>query len=274
MTFTPPAELATVLAAFAPLFTRPTWVRAQALLCGTLLAPGAGSVTAALRALGLGDQPRFEAYHRILNRARWSARAASRVLLALLVQAVVPAGATLIIGPDETVERRRGRKITARAIYRDAARSSAECFQKSARARCALDERSPAGHPPLGSPGVGLAVSDRALSLRALRALRALPPRPQGAGAPRPRAYRSGLPLVARPSADLRGRRGLLGPGTAGLVRAHEWAPPARRRAGLPHPPAPGQPPSMNPRPHAGPVRRGGPPDQGAPAAHASAHLG
>jgi hypothetical protein len=57
-------------------------------------------------------------------------------------------------------------------------------------------------------------------------------------------------------------------------VRAHEWAPPARRRAGLPHPPAPGQPPSMNPRPHAGPVRRGGPPDQGAPAAHASAHLG
>jgi hypothetical protein len=28
-----------VLAAFAPLFTEPSWLRAQVLLCGTLLAP-------------------------------------------------------------------------------------------------------------------------------------------------------------------------------------------------------------------------------------------
>jgi hypothetical protein len=63
-----------VLAAFAPLFTQPSWLRAQALLCGTLLAPANHTVTAALRALGLAGEPGSKNYHRLLNRARWSAR--------------------------------------------------------------------------------------------------------------------------------------------------------------------------------------------------------
>ena len=128
--FTPPAEVEAVCAAFAPLFTRPSWRRAQALLCGTLLAPANHALTAALRALGLAADPRFQSYHRLLNRARWSARQAAGVLLRLLVAAFVPTG-PLILGLDETVERRRGPKMTARAIYRDAARSSRECFQKT-----------------------------------------------------------------------------------------------------------------------------------------------
>jgi hypothetical protein len=41
------------------------------------------------------------------------------VLLKLLVEAFVPSG-PVIVGLDETIERRRGRKLTARAIYRDA----------------------------------------------------------------------------------------------------------------------------------------------------------
>ena len=131
MNFAPPAELAAVLAAFAPLFTRPTRARVQTLVCGVLLAPGAGTVTGALRALGLGEQPRFEAFHRVLNRGRWSARAAACVLLGSLVEAFAPAGKPLIFGLDETLERRRTRMITARAICRDAARSSAGCFQKT-----------------------------------------------------------------------------------------------------------------------------------------------
>src|SRR3954468_11237505 len=93
--FTPPAEVSAVLAAFASLFTRPSWSRAQALLCGTLLAPANHTIAAALRALGLASEPGFQNYHRLLNRGRWSARQA------------------------------------ARAIYRDAARSSKDCFQKA-----------------------------------------------------------------------------------------------------------------------------------------------
>jgi DDE superfamily endonuclease len=128
--FTPPAEVSAVLAAFAPLFTEPSWLRAQALLCGALLAPANHTLTAALRALGLADEPGFQNYHRLLNRARWSARQAAGVLLKLLVEAFVPEG-PVILGLDETIERRRGRKLTARAIYYDAARSSKACFQKT-----------------------------------------------------------------------------------------------------------------------------------------------
>jgi hypothetical protein len=128
--FTPPVEVGAVLTAFAPLFTQPSWLRAQALLCGVLLAPANHTVTAALRALGLAGEPGFQNYHRVLNRARWSARQVAGVLLKLLVEAFVPSGPVLI-GLDETIERRRGRKLTARAIYRDAARSSKGCFQKT-----------------------------------------------------------------------------------------------------------------------------------------------
>jgi hypothetical protein len=66
MTFVPPAEVAAVLTAFAPLFTRLSWIRAQALVCGALLAPKGNTVTAALRALGLGGDLRFQNYHRLL----------------------------------------------------------------------------------------------------------------------------------------------------------------------------------------------------------------
>lgn len=128
--FTPPAEVGAVCAAFASLFTRPSWRRAQALLCGTLLAPANHVLTAALRALGLASDAGFQNYHRLLNRARWSAREAAGILLRMLVTAFAPTG-PLILGLDETVERRRGPKIQARAIYRDAARSSRDCFQKT-----------------------------------------------------------------------------------------------------------------------------------------------
>jgi hypothetical protein len=128
--FTPPAEVSAVLAAFARLFTQPSWLRAQALLCGVLLAPANHTLTAALRALGLANEPGFQNYHRLLNRARWSAREIAQMLLKHLVEAFVPSG-PVILGLDDTIERRRGRKLTARAIYYDAARSSKACFQKT-----------------------------------------------------------------------------------------------------------------------------------------------
>ena len=59
-----------MLSAFALLFTQPSWLRAQALLCGVLLAPANHTISAALRALGLANDPSFQNYHRVLNRAR------------------------------------------------------------------------------------------------------------------------------------------------------------------------------------------------------------
>lgn len=119
-----------LVAPFAPLFARRVWRHAQVLLGGAILAPGRRTVAAVLRVMGLEREPRFERYHRVLNRATWSSLAASRVLLGLLVAALVPSG-PLLLGIDETLERRWGAKIAARGIYRDPVRSSKGHFVKA-----------------------------------------------------------------------------------------------------------------------------------------------
>lgn len=119
-----PDAIILVLAPFAPLFSHRVWLHAQLLLLGAILTPGARTVTAALRATGLATERRFTNYHRVLNRATWSGRQASRILLGLLITGLVPPGAPIILGADDTVERRSGRKINAKGCYRDAVRSS------------------------------------------------------------------------------------------------------------------------------------------------------
>src|SRR5215216_3147740 len=119
-----------VVAPFAPRFSRRVWRHALVLLAGALLAPGRRTVAAALRAVGRAHERRFERYHRVLSRARWSGLAVSRVLLRLLVGAFVPHG-PLLVGVDETVERRRGARIAAKGIYRDPVRSSKGHFVKA-----------------------------------------------------------------------------------------------------------------------------------------------
>ena len=57
-------------------------------------------------------------------RAVWSPRAAARILLLLLLRHLDHGDGPLVFGIDETLERRRGAKIQARGIYRDAVRSS------------------------------------------------------------------------------------------------------------------------------------------------------
>ena len=81
--------------------------------------------------MGLDQEKRFHRYHRVLSRARWSGREVSRVLLGLLVKAFLAEGDPLVVGIDETLERRYGKKISARGIYRDPVRSTHENFVKS-----------------------------------------------------------------------------------------------------------------------------------------------
>ena len=119
-----PEAIILVLAPFAPLFSPRVWRHAQVLLLGAMLASGARTVTAALRVMGLSCERHFTNYHRVLNRATWSARQGSRILLGLLMLLLVPPGATLVLGADDTVERRTGRKIKAKGCYRDAVRST------------------------------------------------------------------------------------------------------------------------------------------------------
>jgi hypothetical protein len=120
-----------VLAPFAPLFSERVFRHVQVLLAGTILAPGKRTVSCALRAMGLGQQKCFHRYHRVLSHASWSSVKASRILLRSLVEVFVPEGDPLVVGIDETLERRYGKKIAAKGIYRDPVRSTHETFVKS-----------------------------------------------------------------------------------------------------------------------------------------------
>ena len=125
-----PTAMIQVSAPFMPAFSKRVWRHALVLLAGTILATGKRTVASALRATGLDQQRRFHRYHRVLSRASWSSREASRVLLGSLVETFVPDG-PLVLGVDETLERRRGKKIAAKGIYRDPVRSSHTHFVKS-----------------------------------------------------------------------------------------------------------------------------------------------
>ncbi len=124
-----PEAIVPILAPFATLFTNPTWQKAQLLLVGAVLATGQRTVAAALRVMGRSDQRDYARYHEVLNRAVWSPREAARILLLLLIHYLDRGDGPLIFGVRsstnrETLERRRGAKIRARGIYRNAVRSS------------------------------------------------------------------------------------------------------------------------------------------------------
>ena len=125
-----PARFAAVILCFAPLFRERSWRHAEVLLTGAILAPGRRTVTNVLRIAGLCRERRFTNYHRVLNRAAWSGRAAGCVLLGLLLDAFAPKG-PVILGVDDTIERRRGKRIRAKGIYRDPVRSSKGHFVKA-----------------------------------------------------------------------------------------------------------------------------------------------
>jgi hypothetical protein len=126
-----PTVMIRLLSSFVPLFSRRVWSHVQVLLIGTILAPGNRTVSSALHAMGLSQEERFHRYHRVLSRASWSSREVSRVLLGLLVETFVPEGDPLVVGIDETLERRYGKKIAAKGVYRDPVRSTHENFVKS-----------------------------------------------------------------------------------------------------------------------------------------------
>jgi hypothetical protein len=118
-----PPEILTILANFAPLFSQRVWPHAHTLLLGALLVNGRRTVASALRIMGLAQEPHFTNYHRVLNRAAWSALAAAKILLGLIV-ALLPLDAPIIFAVDDTIERRNGPSISAKGCYRDPVRSS------------------------------------------------------------------------------------------------------------------------------------------------------
>ncbi len=123
-------ELLNFVIAFAPLFSKSVFQRVKVLLTGAILTLVSRTVTNALRVMRLAKEKHFQNCRRVLNRAEWSCLGGSKILLKLLVKAFGIKD-ELVIGFDEHLERRGGKQIKARGIYRDAVRSSDSFFSRS-----------------------------------------------------------------------------------------------------------------------------------------------
>lgn len=119
-----PEEIVKIISVFAAAFSHRIWDTVQFLLIGAILTPGKRTVSAVLRTMGVQDDKNYQNYHRVLNRAKWSGLVVSKILFGLLVAAFCVSGVPVIIGADETIERRKGKTIQAKGVFRDAVRSS------------------------------------------------------------------------------------------------------------------------------------------------------
>lgn len=126
-----PPEFQSTISSFSRFFRRRTFANAQQLLLGAIICPGSRTVCNVLRTIGLADEEAFCNFHRVLNRATYSMLDLSRHLLKLLVCHFTSSEEYLVFGVDETIERRRGSKITKKGVYRDPVRSSQSHFVKT-----------------------------------------------------------------------------------------------------------------------------------------------
>jgi len=119
-----PKEFSEQISEFAPLFSKKVFEHAKVLILGAILSLKNRTVCSALRSVGLQNLKQFHKYHRVLSLSKWSAHKASKILLKMLLDRFMDKEEPIILGIDETIERRWGHKIKARGIHRDAVRSS------------------------------------------------------------------------------------------------------------------------------------------------------
>jgi hypothetical protein len=125
-----PDEFLALIISYDGLFSKPVFAQVKLLLAGAILARGKRTVCSVLRIVGLSQEKNFHKYHRVLSLASWSALKGARLLLGQLLDCFLADG-PIVIGIDETLERRWGGKIKKRGIYRDAVHSSGAHFVKS-----------------------------------------------------------------------------------------------------------------------------------------------
>jgi hypothetical protein len=114
-----PASLMTLLAAFVPLFTAPSFRTFTGLACGFLAQPGKRTVCGMLSGAGLSRSWPHDRAHWFFARARWDAGALGLAAARLVVSLLVPAGAPVDVAIDDTLLKRRGKKVWAASWFHD-----------------------------------------------------------------------------------------------------------------------------------------------------------
>jgi len=118
-----PPPLAMGLGAGAPMGSTRVLAPGQLRMVGALFAPGQRTVTSVWRVLGKRDDRHCQTSPRVRRRAPWPARCGGRLRRRWLGRAVVPPG-PVVLGIDETSDRRRGETIAAHGMAREPVRAS------------------------------------------------------------------------------------------------------------------------------------------------------
>jgi hypothetical protein len=112
-----PASLMTLLAAFAPLFTAPSFRTFTGLACGFLAQGGKRTVCGMLSGAGLARLWPHDRAHSFFSRARWDAGDLGLAAALLVVSLLVPAGAPVDVAVDDTLFKRRGKKVLILSLF-------------------------------------------------------------------------------------------------------------------------------------------------------------
>jgi DDE superfamily endonuclease len=114
-----PASLASLLATFGPVFTAPSFRTFCGLACGFVTQTGKRTVCGMLAGAGLARLWSHDRAHRFFARARWDPDELGLAVARLVVALLVPAGEPVTIAIDDTLFRRRGKKIWAASWFHD-----------------------------------------------------------------------------------------------------------------------------------------------------------
>jgi len=114
-----PGSLMGLLACFQPLFTAPAFRTFCGLAAGFLAQTERRTVCGMLTGAGLSRAWRHDRAHRFFSHARWSAEALGLALARLIVAALVPGGAPVLVATGDTLFRRTGRKVHATGWFHD-----------------------------------------------------------------------------------------------------------------------------------------------------------
>jgi hypothetical protein len=108
---TVPASLLAVLGSLRGCFTYPGFTTFAALVTGLIANTGRGTVTGMLLGANLTRHWSHDRAHAFFARASWDAQTLGAALSHLVVRHLVPDGAPLTVAVDDTLFKRRGKKV-------------------------------------------------------------------------------------------------------------------------------------------------------------------
>jgi DDE superfamily endonuclease len=114
-----PASLMTLLAGLAPMFTAPSFRTFCGLACGFFAQTGKRTVCGMLAGAGVARCWSHDRAHRFFSGARWNPDELGLAVAKLVVALLVPAGEPVVVAIDDTLFRRRGKKVWAASWFHD-----------------------------------------------------------------------------------------------------------------------------------------------------------